>query len=73
MTKRFVLFIALAAASTLAQAHPGLELDGALHQALHAIGTTRLVVMGGVLLTIVVGLVVRSEARKTAERRRRES
>ena len=69
MTKRFPVFLALAATSVMAHAHENLALDGTLHRVLHAIGTERLVMIGGVLLAIVVGVLVRREARKAAGRR----
>jgi hypothetical protein len=72
MTRRFMLFLTLAVSSALAHAHDGLTLDGALHRALHAIGSERLVVMGAVMLAIAVGLIVRRAMRNAARRQNRE-
>lgn len=70
MKGRLVVCSALATVSARIHAHENLELDGALHRALHAVGTERLVVLGGVLLAIVVAVIVRHAARKAAHRRR---
>lgn len=69
MTRRFILFLTLAAGSATSNAHDGLELDGALHRLLHEIGSERLVVMGATLLAVAIGLVVRRALRHAAERR----
>ena len=69
MTRRISSSLALLVASAAAQAHEGLELDSPLHHALHAIGTERLVVIGGTALAVVVGLLVRRALRAAAERR----
>lgn len=72
MTPRLLLFFTLSAASAMAHAHKGLELDSPLHHALHAIGTDRLVVISGTLLAVAVGLFVRRAMRSAAERRSNE-
>lgn len=69
MTRRISSSLVLLAASVAAHAHEGLELDSPLHHALHAIGTERLVVIGGTALALVVGLLVRRALRAAAERR----
>lgn len=69
MTRRNSSFLVLLAASVAAHAHESLELDSPLHHALHAIGTERLVVIGGTALALVVGLLVRRALRAAAERR----
>lgn len=72
MLRRATLFLTLVTTSAVAHAHQGLTLDGALHRALHAIGSDQLVVMGGTLLAVVVGLAVRRALRHAAERRNSE-
>lgn len=72
MIERLSLLTALVTASAMARAHANLPLDGTLHRLLHAIGSERLVVLGGTLLAVVVGLLVRYAARKASRRTRRE-
>lgn len=72
MHKRFTLISMLLAASAGAQAHENLELDGSFHRLLHALGTEGLVVLGGSVLAIVVGVLVRREARKARTHGRHE-
>lgn len=72
MKRRLTPFIALVVASMTAHAHESLEIGGALHRALHAIGTERLVVIGGTLLAILVGFIIRKTVRQAARRSRHE-
>jgi len=72
MTRRLTRWIAPTApfaVSTAAQAHEHLVLDGPLHRVLHAIGTERLVVLGGTLLACVIGWAIRREVRRWRIRR----
>ncbi len=69
MRGRFPLFVTLATAGAMAHAHENLELDGAYHRLLHAVGTENLLALGGTALAIAVAVVVRGEARKARARR----
>ncbi|MGE3772632.1 MAG: hypothetical protein AB7I32_06880 [Gammaproteobacteria bacterium] len=72
MLRSLALFVTLAAAGAVVHAHENLELDSPFHRLLHAIGTEGLVVLGGSLLAIVVGVLVRRELRKARTHRRHE-
>ncbi|MGE0485638.1 MAG: hypothetical protein AB7Q81_15945 [Gammaproteobacteria bacterium] len=72
MNRHLATFTALLLASGSALAHEDLALDGAMHRALHAIGSERLVVLGGVALALVVGFAIRRALRNTAARRVRD-
>jgi len=73
MIKKPALFTALTLASATTSAHEGLALSGTLHRFLHWAGSDGLLVTGGTLLAMVVGLLVRREARKAARGSRHEA
>lgn len=61
MNRSLPLTVVLALASSAARAHDDLVPHGTLHRLLHAVGTERLVVLGGTALAIIVaGLVWRA-------------
>ncbi|MCB1746459.1 MAG: hypothetical protein H6977_02415 [Gammaproteobacteria bacterium] len=70
MTRHLATFTALLLGSGSALAHDHLVLDGTLHRALHAIGSERLVMFGGIALAVVVGWAVRRAVRRRDAARR---